>query len=373
MTSHWVQVDTSTLAAPALADQGDAGGEDIASGTFTFFPSIAVDQCGNMGLGFAASAPSIYPGAYYSARYASDPAGTLQSSAALAAGQDYYYRAFSGTRNRWGDYSGIALDPVGEATFWVYNEYALTRGTVLPSYPTQDGRWGTRWGSFLSGIDFGDLPAVYTQTLNVDNGARHCVSSLVLGAALDADPDGQESATAQGDVDDGVVATGNWSDGSGNLQVTVSGGNACLSAWLDYWDGSSFGADNDFADPGEQIFERQALSTGTTPLSFALPVGAANGGVEFYARFRLVPDLDGDGDCSDQAAIAATGLESGGEVEDYRFTFDPTAVSVAAFQASSLPAGFQLLGSIWLWAGLGGLVALYILWHRAARGSRRTE
>ncbi len=374
VTAHWAQVDTTILAAPTLADQGNAGGEDIASGTFTFFPSIAVDQCGNMGLGFAASAPTIYPGAYYSARYASDPPGTLQPSAALVVGQDYYFRAFNGTSNRWGDYSGIALDPTGEATFWVYNEYALPRGTVLLQYPGQDGRWGTRWGSFLSGIDFGDLPAAYIQTLNGDDGARHCMSSLRLGSAVDADPDGQESATAQGDVDDGVVANGNWSDGSGNLLVQVSGGNACLSAWLDYWDGTSFGANNDFTDPGEQIFERQALSTGTTPLSFALPVGAASGspGPEFFARFRLVPDQDGDGDCTDQAAISVTGLESGGEVEDYRFTFDPTAVNVYAFQASPLPGGFRFLGSVWLWVGIGCLFALYVLWHWAARGSQRS-
>lgn len=372
VTAHWVKVNTSNLSTPNLADQGNAGGEDIASGTFTFFPSIAVDQCGNMGLGFAASASTIYPGAYYSARYASDPPGILQPSAALAAGQDYYYRAFDGTRNRWGDYSGIALDPIGEATFWIYNEYALTRGTVLPQYPTQDGRWGTRWGSFLSGIDFGDLPAAYLQTLNGDDGARHCMSSLKLGAAADADPDGQESAAAQGDNDDGVVATGNWSDGSGDLLVTVSGGSACLSAWLDYWDGTSFGADDDFYDPGEQIFERTALTTGTTPLSFSLPVGAASGGQEFFGRFRLVPDLDGDGDCTDQAEIFATGLESGGEVEDYRFTFDPTAVSVSAFQASPLPGSFRFLWSVWLWVGISCLFALYILGRRAAERGRRS-
>ncbi len=374
VTSHWVRVDTNTLVAPTLADQGNARGEDIAAGTFTFFPSIAVDQCGNMGLGFAASAPTIYPGAYYSARYASDAPGTLQPSAALAAGRDYYNRAFNGTLNRWGDYSGIALDPTGEATFWVYNEYALTRGTVLLQYPGQDGRWGTRWGSFLSGIDFGDLPAAYSQSLNGNDGARHCMSSLTLGAAVDADPDGQESATAQGDNDDGVVATGNWSDGSGNLLVQVSGGNACLSAWLDYWDGTSFGANNAFTDPGEQIFDRQALAAGVTPLSFALPLGAASGspGPEFFGRFRLVPDQDGDGDCTDQAAISVTGLESGGEVEDYRFSFDPTAVNVSAFQASPLPGDFRFLGSVWLLVGICCPFALYILWRLAVRRSQRS-
>src|SRR5206468_4295457 len=50
--------------------------------------------------------------------------------------------------NRWGDYSGIALDPSGEARFWVFNEYALARGTAFGG---ESGRWSTRWSSFSLG------------------------------------------------------------------------------------------------------------------------------------------------------------------------------------------------------------------------------
>ena len=162
-TAHWFKLDTSNLALLSLSDQGNAGGEDIHPNgdVHTFFPSIAVDPCGNMAIGFSASSADIYAGAYYTGRLASDPAGTVQTTGTLAAGTDYYYRLFGGSRNRWGDYSGISLDPSDDATFWVYNEYALTRGTVFPSLPTEDGRWGTRFGSFqfhTNGFDFGDLP-----------------------------------------------------------------------------------------------------------------------------------------------------------------------------------------------------------------------
>jgi hypothetical protein len=109
---------------------------------------VTVDKCGNMAIGFAASNQSFYPGAYYTGRLAGDPAGTVQPTGVLQAGVDYYYRAFGGSRNRWGDYSGIALDPSDEATFWVYNEHAMTRGTVFGSYPSEDGRWDTHWGEF---------------------------------------------------------------------------------------------------------------------------------------------------------------------------------------------------------------------------------
>ena len=153
-TAHWCEIDTVNLSSLSLIEQGNIGGEDIAPGTHTFYPSIAVDASGNVGIGFAASAPTIFPGAYYTGRKASDPAGRMQPSAALAAGVDYYIRFFGTTRNRWGDYSGISVDPSDDATFWVFNEYALTRGTPISG---EDGRWGTRFGRFSFAACEGNL------------------------------------------------------------------------------------------------------------------------------------------------------------------------------------------------------------------------
>jgi hypothetical protein len=143
-------VDTSLLGAPTLADQGTVGGEDIASNTWTFFPSIAVNSSEDVIIGFAASASSIYAGSYYTTRGAGDAAGTTQGSQTLRAGTDYYYRAFAGPRNRWGDYTGTAVDPNSDC-FWVYNQHAMARGTVFGSYPSEDGRWSTAWGEVCSG------------------------------------------------------------------------------------------------------------------------------------------------------------------------------------------------------------------------------
>ena len=145
VTAHWVKLSGASLEAIAVADQGNVGGEDIATGAYTFFPSIAVDDQGGMAIGFAASASSIYAGAYYTGRLAGDPAGTVQASGTLHAGTDWYLRTFGGGRNRWGDYSGISLDPTNKTTFWLFNEYAMTRGTAISG---EDGRWATQYGSF---------------------------------------------------------------------------------------------------------------------------------------------------------------------------------------------------------------------------------
>lgn len=154
VTAHWFRFDTTTLDLPTddpPLDQGNIGGEDIAAGTYTFFPSVAVDTLGDMAVGFAASAPSIFPGAYYTGRLAADPPGTTQPAGGLRAGRDFYIRDFSASTtvtSRWGDYSSMWLDPTDETTFWVFNEYALPRGTILGGFLEEDGRWGNAWGSF---------------------------------------------------------------------------------------------------------------------------------------------------------------------------------------------------------------------------------
>lgn len=151
-TAHWFRISTVNLGALFAADHGDVGAEDVGAGTYTFFPAVHVDMCDNMAIGFSASNQGMYCGAYYALRALGDAAGTIQNTAVLALGTDYYLRSFSNlatARNRWGDYSGLSLCPVNQSTFWVYNEYACTRGTpTTVGGVTEDGRWCTKLGQF---------------------------------------------------------------------------------------------------------------------------------------------------------------------------------------------------------------------------------
>jgi hypothetical protein len=153
-TAHWYRMGTAALNALTVADQGNVGGEDIAAGTHTYVPNIHVDKCDNMAVGFTASGPAIYAGAYYATRALGDPAGTIGNSVLLAAGLDYYVRTFTASltaASRWGDFSGMSLCPVDESNFWVYNEYAGTRGTpTTVSGVTEDGQWFSKVGTFSS-------------------------------------------------------------------------------------------------------------------------------------------------------------------------------------------------------------------------------
>lgn len=164
-TVHWFKVDPAVIATtasnPAPTDQGNIGGEGIAATTHTFFPSVAVDSLGGMAVGFAASAASIFPGSYYAVRLAGDLAGTTRPVSALRAGTDYYIRDFTASTtvsSRWGDYSGMWLDPSNETIFCAFNEHAMTRGTNLGgTLAEEDGRWATAWGCFTLAMTAADV------------------------------------------------------------------------------------------------------------------------------------------------------------------------------------------------------------------------
>jgi hypothetical protein len=97
-------------------------------------PSIAMDQAGNIAMGYTVSSSGMRPAIRYTSRLASDPLGTMQAEAVLING------AGSQTgSNRWGDYSAIAVDPANDCSFWYTNEY----------YPANAGStWKTRVGVF---------------------------------------------------------------------------------------------------------------------------------------------------------------------------------------------------------------------------------
>jgi hypothetical protein len=126
--------------------QGSIGGEDIAPGTFTYFPALAVNRLGAVSFGFSASAPTIFAGAFVTGRSPFDVPGTVRQSEVVREGVAPYKRFFSGPRNRWGDYSGMAVDPSNDDFYWVFNEYADEPGSPTNgSQGPEDGRWGTAW------------------------------------------------------------------------------------------------------------------------------------------------------------------------------------------------------------------------------------
>ena len=88
--------------------------------TYTFFPSIWVDDGGNAAITFARSSSNEFISMCRSLRFAGDPLGEFQPLEFVRLSDAAY------TLTRWGDYSGTMCDPVEPGTFWGIHQYAPT-------------------------------------------------------------------------------------------------------------------------------------------------------------------------------------------------------------------------------------------------------
>ena len=107
---------------------------DPGDGNDRFMGSIAMDGSGNIALGYSVSSSALFPSIHYATRAASDPVGTLQAEAVLINGGGSQTAS-----NRWGDYSGMSVDPADDCRFWYTNEYYPVNATTT---------WKTRVGAF---------------------------------------------------------------------------------------------------------------------------------------------------------------------------------------------------------------------------------
>jgi len=101
--------------------------------------SIAMNEAGEIALGYTVSSSDVYPSVRYTGRSSGAPLGEMdypEMELVKGTGSQTSY-------NRWGDYSCMSVDPVDDS-FWYTQEYAV-------------GGWRTRIGHF----DFGPvLPPV---------------------------------------------------------------------------------------------------------------------------------------------------------------------------------------------------------------------
>ena len=97
-----------------------------ADGVHRWMGSIAMDGAGNIALGYSASSQSTFPSIRYVTREAGDPLGVLPGGeVVLIAGGG----SQQNSKNRWGDYSTMSVDPIDDCTFWYTQEYYANNGS----------------------------------------------------------------------------------------------------------------------------------------------------------------------------------------------------------------------------------------------------
>ena len=153
--AQWTVVNTSGV----FVDGGrveDSTANIINGGKNYAYPSIAVNKSDAVMFGFSEFESDDYADAGYTFRLAGDAAGTMRDPVIYKEGEDYYSKTFSGTRNRWGDYSHTVVDPVNDRDLWTTQEYAGLR-VGASGQGSNDSRWATWWAKVAGPAGPGDL------------------------------------------------------------------------------------------------------------------------------------------------------------------------------------------------------------------------
>lgn len=123
---RWVELRRDSERDWYLYQEGSYAPDD---GFHRFMSSIALDDDGNIAMGFNVTSENDYVGIRYTGRFATDPLGIMTIRE---------YKVVDGiapirSSSRFGDYAHISLDPVDGKTFWYTSEYAGEGSDVTQS------------------------------------------------------------------------------------------------------------------------------------------------------------------------------------------------------------------------------------------------
>jgi uncharacterized repeat protein (TIGR01451 family) len=136
---------------------------------------------------FSGSSSATYAGVYASGQKTTDVVNSFQSPPFQLKNGENSYTPFA---NRWGDYSGAALDPASPSTVWVAGEYVYISG-------------GSEWGTYIAPVQIGSSSSSASADLQMVS-KTGTPSSVVAG----------------NDVTYTLVAKNNGPDAASNVVVT---------------------------------------------------------------------------------------------------------------------------------------------------------
>lgn len=156
--TRWYEFDVSKLISHNKAKLVQTGTVDPGNRGNTFWPAINVDKHGNMGISFALAGVVQYPAIAYTGRLKDDPKGTVRLPLQIPVDPNLYYQVTGGgPENRYGDYSGLALDPCDQETFWVAHMYPYPAD---PTFEQPNGfpvfGFGSMWTTWLGAFRIGE-------------------------------------------------------------------------------------------------------------------------------------------------------------------------------------------------------------------------
>jgi len=144
----------------------------LTDGIHRWMGSIAMDNQGNIAMGYSASNgsnPAVFPSVRYTGRLAGDPPGVMTlGEGTIVSGTGSQTSSFF----RWGDYTSLSLDPTDDQTFWHVNEWVPT---------TSVSGWVIRVGSFK-------IASAATDTVTITKAQYSIANSRLTVLATDSNP-----------------------------------------------------------------------------------------------------------------------------------------------------------------------------------------
>ncbi|HYM78292.1 MAG TPA: hypothetical protein VE377_20130 [Candidatus Dormibacteraeota bacterium] len=117
---RWYEIQNPS-GTPVVAQQSTFAPDS----NYRWMGSVAMDQAGDLAVGYSVSSSSLSPSVRFAGRVPTDPASTLESEINIVTGSG----SQTGSLSRWGDYSAMQIDPVDDCTFWFTEEYMATTGS----------------------------------------------------------------------------------------------------------------------------------------------------------------------------------------------------------------------------------------------------
>ncbi len=224
---RWYQVNVTGGTVAAALPQAATWDPDGANVIYRFVPSLAIDRAGDMALGYSTSNSTTKPAVKYAGRLAADPVNTFSQTEQLLFQGTGTQTGNCGSSSciRWGDYTGMSLDPDG-CTFWMTNEYYAADGLNFLtrigsfSYPscTPVGAGGTLSGTVTATVGgapiAGATVTLGARTATTDGSGFYSFAALPAGTypSETASAPGYNSSTATSIVvTDGNTTTQNFS------------------------------------------------------------------------------------------------------------------------------------------------------------------
>ena len=209
---RWYELRLGAGSVPSIFQQGTYAPD----GTSRWMGSVAMDQAGNIAVGYSQSSTSSHPSIRITGRQAGDPLGTLtQPELTLFSGAG----SQTGGLTRWGDYSQMVVDPTDDCTFWYTNEYLPANGSF---------NWATRIGTFkfpscgATGDDFAVSATPSSVSVGQGSTSSTTVSTIVVSGS--PQPVTLSVSGLPSGVSGSLFPTTVTAGGSSTLTVTTTGG-----------------------------------------------------------------------------------------------------------------------------------------------------